>query len=223
MKTETPASALLGRLNAYEANVPLARTAYERIAREIPGWSSLQHYAFFDCLLAGEPKSILIVGVCHGRDIAFMASTVRQPVTIIGVDKFSDTPCEDWPKEKREQSWKDAGFGDAPAIEYTENNLKIYRSNQANIQLFKSDDSEFLSRCQTKFDAIYLDTSHDEVTVTRQLAQVRPLLNERAIICGDDYENIQPTWGVKNAVKKAMKKHHVIAGCIWFGDAEDLK
>lgn len=57
----------------------------------------------------------------------------------------------------------------------------------------------------------------------RQLKQVKPLCKPTTIIAGDDYENLEKTWGVKDAVTEAFKSHQVLAGTIWFAGAEDLK
>src|SRR4051812_3564824 len=93
------------------------------INARIPGWSDAKHYAFFKYVLAELPwiTDLLVVGVYQGRDIAYILDLVgryhkTRPLRITGVDKFSDTPCADWPEAKRGMDWKGAGFGEAPTI-----------------------------------------------------------------------------------------------------------
>lgn len=70
----------------------------------IPGWSGYAQYGFFKAALAeNDIKRLLMLGVYMGRDLAFILDILHRyhperVVELVGVDKFSDTPCDDWPK-----------------------------------------------------------------------------------------------------------------------------
>jgi hypothetical protein len=216
-------------------NVQFTRQDDERVVTInalIPGWSDSKHYAFFKGLLADLPwlQDLLIVGVYQGRDIAYILDIVSRyhpgrRLRIVGVDKFSNTPCDDWPEEKRALDWKAAGFGEAPTVARAWINLHRFiervREN-VTVTLIPSDDAEYLATTAHEFDFVYLDTDHTEKTVTRQLGQVLRVTRGPALIAGDDYSN-DGTWGVKTAVEEAFEHHSVFANWIWFSERRQLK
>lgn len=218
---------LLGFMNGMnESRSPMIDGADEKsiaqISARIPGYSAAVHYAFFKSLLAAtDIKEVLILGVYHGRDIAFLidALTRYHPgrrIKIVGVDKFDDQPCADWPEEKRKESWEAAGMGPAPTIESAMDNLQD-RSGDVTLDLVKSDDSQFIGTTGQQFDFIYLDTSHDYATVWRQLRTISKMCWSDTLICGDDYSD-NGTWGVKRAVTQAFQNHSVFGNWIWMAD-----
>src|SRR5690348_8289402 len=91
------------------------------ISKAVHGYSDARHYtAFREILTEAKPSSLLVLGVYFGRDICFfldIAKRLRLPLSITGVDKFSDDACEDWPQGKRDMNWQQAGFGNAPSVE----------------------------------------------------------------------------------------------------------
>lgn len=194
-----------------------------RISQRIPGWSGHGHYAFFKSMLEAFPiRNVLIVGVYMGRDIAYMLAGSPRPLRVTGVDKFSDTPCDDWPEEKRGMTWEQAGFGPAPSVQLAEANIAAKPPHA--VQLHAGNDADILETLTGVFDLVYLDTAHDKATVLRQLQQVRRLTRATSIIAGDDYENIHPTWGVKDAVCESFRSHSYIPGAsIWYAGRGDLK
>jgi SAM-dependent methyltransferase len=184
------------------------------ICKRVPGYSSPHHYAAFRHLLAARQiETLLIVGVYFGRDICFIldaARRLKRPVVVTGCDKFSDDACNDWPEEKRGLNWHQAGFGAAPSLEVAQANVAKY--GQAT--LIKARDEEFLAACPDRFDAIYLDASHDYESVKRQIAQSRRLLNPGGFLFGDDYSD-EGTWGVKRAVTEFAPDHELMFGWLW--------
>lgn len=216
---------LLKQIELQAAMMPLHQSAAAKIAAKIPGWSSAYHYLFFKSVFTAFPeiRNVLIIGVYQGRDIAFMSATCEHELAIVGVDKFSDSPCEDWPEEAKGKTWQEAGFGQAPSVALAQNNLAPLLPAKHLLRLIEADDAVWLPSVVGKFDMIFLDTSHDKQTVIRQLAQVRALCHEKTLIAGDDYENIYPTWGVKDAVTEAFKEYQVLADTIWFASVEDYK
>jgi Methyltransferase domain len=197
----------------------------EAICSAVPGFTDKRHYAFFKHLFASGPiEKLLILGVYAGRDVAFALDAARElgrPLHVVGVDKFSDEYCDDWPEQSRALNWQQAGFGQAPSLESAKANLERLGFADDAI-LRKQRDEEFFGSCCERFDAIYLDTSHDYATVVRQIRQAAGLLTEDGILCGDDYSD-QGTWGVKRAVTELIPGHLVFANWIWIGARDQIK
>jgi hypothetical protein len=197
----------------------------EAIRRSVPGYSEGAHYAFFKHLLVcANIKKLLILGVYQGRDIAYLIDNARalgRPLEIVGVDKFSDDFCADWPKERQSLNWQQAGFGTPPSFEAVKAHLARLGFGES-ATIIKERDDIYLATCSERFDAIYIDTSHDYETVVRQIRQTAGLLTEDGLICGDDYSD-QGTWGVKRAVTELVPGHVVFANWIWVGARDQIK
>jgi hypothetical protein len=194
------------------------------LGRRIPGWSGVYHYLFFKAVLAALPdlRTVLMLGVYRGRDIAFLLDAARfRPLQVVGVDKFTDTPCADWPEAKRDLSWAGAGFGLPPDAKAALDHISPQLPHV--VRLIEADDAVWLESIEGRWDLIYVDTDHTQATCQRQLAQIRKLCHANTLIAGDDYTPLQPTWGVEAAVKEAFKSHQVLAGTIWFAGAEDYQ
>jgi len=197
----------------------------EGIRQTVPGYSEVGHYAFFKHLLACAPiKRLLILGVYHGRDIAYLMDIARalgRPLQVVGVDKFSDDFCEDWPKERKSLNWQQAGFGASPSFEAAQAHLARLGFSES-VTLIKQHDEVFLASCADHFDAIYIDTSHDYNTVARQIRQTVGLLTDDGRLCGDDYSD-QGTWGVKRALTEFAPGHVVFTNWIWIAARDQVK
>lgn len=197
---------------------PLTSPLEQRCAsvmQEVPGYSDFRHYLFFHTLLHSylSLNKMLMLGVYQGRDMAFILEILEndfpsRPFTLLGVDKFSDTPCADWPKDRIEKGWELAGYGKPPDMHTAYNHLepRIKRLPNCTIGLVKQTDVEFFEHAKEIYDIIYLDTSHDEETVCRQIASAKRLGHEETILCGDDFSDAG-TWGVKKAVESKFFKH----------------
>jgi hypothetical protein len=199
------------------------------ISRVIPGWSDMKQYAFFKALLTDNPqiRDVLILGVYQGRDIAFLLDVAaryfpHREIDIVGVDKFSAEPCDDWPEEKRGMTWEQAGFGPAPDFDRAVKNIAPFRATNRAAFLVREDDAKFLAETKLLFDFAYLDTAHDAATVKRQCEQVARVTRDNAIIAGDDYSN-QGTWGVAHAVSEMFNTHVIFAWWIWYSNRKELK
>lgn len=200
----------------------------------VPGYSGPHHYAFFKGVFEQFPKieHVLILGVYQGRDICFMCDVLKRyhpdrKVWITGVDKFSDTPCGDWPKDKMTMTWGEAGFGTAPTIKAAYDNLKKLGFLDR-VFLIKEDDEVYLGVHPGLFDFIYVDTSHEYECVSRQIRQIpKACAGTHTIIAGDDYSDAAPmpgaNWGVRSAVRDGFTDHDVFAEWIWISDASKLK
>lgn len=201
----------------------------KEISARILGYSDARQYAFFKALLAlPDVKDVLMLGVYHGRDIAFMLDVLARyhpgrTVNIVGVDKFTDTACADWPEGAKEKDWRAAGFGEPPSLGRAQTNLGC--TVPGPVMLVQADDEAFLRETERKFDVIYLDTDHTFQTVTRQIQHAPRVLRPGAIICGDDYSdtsNAGGSWGVKSAVNAGLRRHVVFANWIWASSLDDI-
>jgi hypothetical protein len=197
----------------------------DSIRRTIPGYSEVAHYAFFKHLLGhANIRTLLILGVYHGRDIAYIMDIARalgRPLRVTGVDKFSDDFCADWPKERRSLNWQQAGFGVPPSFEAAKVHLARLGFVDG-VTVISQRDETFLATCTERFDAIYIDTSHDYDTVARQIQQAAGLLTDDGLICGDDYSD-QGTWGVKRAVSELVPGHVIFANWIWLAARDQIR
>jgi hypothetical protein len=201
------------------------RDRIRMIVGSVPGYSNAAHYLFFKaCLLAFDIKMLLMLGVYRGRDICMLQAIARdycRPHRVVGVDKFSDTPCEDWTEaQKQNGHWIGTGFGPAPTLLEAQCNISAWMAGD--VELVQENDEAYLDSTESRFDMIYLDTSHDYETVRRQLRQINRLLPASGIVAGDDYSD-HGTWGVKSAVADGTTWHAVFEQFIWITDATKLK
>jgi Methyltransferase domain len=196
-----------------------------KIVSSVRGYSDARHYDFFRRVFTyTEIRSVLLLGVYFGRDIAFMCEAARRggrAITITAVDKFSDDACDDWPATQKAQTWEEAGFGPAPSLETARSNIDRFKGD-LDVRIIQQHDELFLQTCQQQFDLIYLDTAHDYETVQRQLRQARPHVAEGGLLAGDDYSD-DGTWGVRQALQEAAPGHAVFASWIWFATPDHLE
>ena len=189
-------------------------SVFHGLRGRIPGWSQLLHLAFFECVARELPAgaSALVCGVYHGLDLACLsyASELHgRNLAIYGVDLFDAGPCADWTPEQREKgSWQANGFGSPPDIE-------IAAANAPRAVVIRSDSVSFMETTEAKYDFIYLDTSHDEATVAREIEAARRVLAPGGILAGDDYCEAGSGWGVDAAVAAALPNHLVLCNRIW--------
>lgn len=219
---------LLGEASAVTITVTVEeQEAVNRICAEYPGWSGYGHYAFFRSLLGLPINSLLILGVYHGRDMALIAEVLRRyhpdrAFWTEGVDRFTADPCADWRPTNKPRTWEEETNGlPPPSFESALRVTDDYNGRHF-FGLHKTDDFAFLETCGRKYDAIYLDTSHDFNTVSRQLRQVEKVANPGAVICGDDFSD-QYTWGVKSAVEARFSSYLLFGGWIWAAFLEDKR
>lgn len=215
----------------------ITRDDMDRVATinaTVLGYSGPVHYAFFKSLLEEHPqlKVMLVLGVYHGRDICYICDILRRyhpnrEMIVTGVDKFSDTPCDDWPEEKNGMGWKEAGFGEPPSYEKALANISRFKGSVKLFLISVSDSTFLCSVGQPINDFVYIDTSHDYACVSRQLKQVkRVCVGGETILAGDDYSDVSNaggSWGVKSAVADGLTAHEVFGEWIWISRALNLK
>ena len=165
-----------------------------------------------------------MVGVYMGRDLANLAKACAQKSNqyhLVGVDKFNNEPCGDWPLAKRGLGWKEAGFGDHPQIELAQKNIEKNLPRNVSLSLIQSNDLDYLGN-KNSFDVVYLDASHDYQSVKNQIALLHNVCHKNTLICGDDYSD-EGEWGVKRAVGESFTKHNVFMEWIWIASFSNLK
>lgn len=225
METASDRIAAAVARNAQEPRMAQLHERWKPIAARVPGWSGNLHYLFFQAVLEACPeiKSVLMLGVYMGRDISIILDCAAgRPLQIVGVDRFKDTPCEDWAAEQKTMSWTEAGFGPPPDIKKALENINAQPPHA--VKLVEAESQVFLAAAKGKVDWVYVDTSHEEKTVREELELIRPMCHEHTIISGDDYTNEgKDWWGVDKAVKGAFKNHQVLMNMIWWAGAEDFK
>jgi hypothetical protein len=188
------------------------------------GYSKGFHWEFFKKVLR-EPwiRDICVLGVYYGRDIAYMATLLqdlgRRDFSIVGVDKFEDTPCNDWGEEFLNSTWQDAGFGPAPELEKAKANLKKLGLGRY-VKLYRDLAQNFLRTMDRSFDLIYIDTSHDYETTMETIRLSVLRLKTNGLIGGDDFSN-QKTWGVKKAVEESFVNFEVFYSWVWLARRAD--
>ncbi len=191
----------------------------EAINIHIPGWSGPMHYAFFRMVMEEyRPQRMLVLGVYHGRDLAYIEDCVRQfegwNPTIVGVDLFSPGPCADWTEEMKSKTWQELGFGPNP-------DLAGSRRNAPTAEVVVGNSIDYLNTCGRIFDFIYFDTSHDENTIKAELDACKVCCHEDTVLAGDDYNDI-PSWGVKRTINERFT-HKRVYPPIWISSFELLK
>ena len=197
--------------------------AIAAICARVPGWSDARQYGFFKQTLAARPEisDTLVLGVYHGRDICFMIDILRRYhagryMRIVGVDKFSNERCADWPGWAG--SWEQVTHGmPAPDMDAATRNIASVQC-----ELVKMDDVTFIDQCADQFDFVYVDTSHDYQSVKNVLSHLKPVCREGATIAGDDFSSANG-WGVPQAVNETFSHFTLYAGWIWVTEPKHFR
>lgn len=190
------------------------------------GYSGCSNWKYFKMILT-KPwiKDVCVLGVYYGRDIAYIAAILeslgRKDYTIVGIDKFEDAACNDWPEELRGLSWHEAGFGPAPDIEKTKSNF-VRLGFIDHVSLQRGLAEEFLRNTEQLFDFIYIDTSHDYQTTMATIKLAVEKLRPNGLVGGDDCSN-QGTWGVESAVQDSFVRFEKHYNWFWLAQPADYK
>jgi hypothetical protein len=198
------------------------RKSIDRVCR---GYSTERHWCFFRRLLARpEVERCLVLGVYYGRDIAYMSAILQglgRSADVVGVDKFDDTPGEDWPSTLRQSTWREAGFGPPPDIESARENLSRL-GFASRVRLHQGRAEDYLGTTNETFDFVYVDTSHDYATARKTIDLAVPRLEPGGLIGGDDFSD-QGTWGVASAVADSFSRFELFSRWIWLARGEDYQ
>lgn len=212
----TPAARIINDM-FLERLTPEDEAAFSYLRRTIPGWSTPLHALFFKCVLkelfrTNSDPALYVCGVYHGLDLAIISDLARRhhagrEYWLSGVDLFSAEPCDDWPADKRGMTWEEAFNCPPPSMEAA-------KKNAPGAEIIKGRSTHHLPDLSIAADFIYLDTSHDEKTVTDELAAIG---ETAAILSGDDYTGPEGSFecGVKTALDKLLPRHNAVANRIW--------
>ncbi|MBN9414777.1 MAG: class I SAM-dependent methyltransferase [Candidatus Eremiobacteraeota bacterium] len=198
-----------------------------KIHRVCIGYSGRRHWRFWKELLYWRrPRKMLILGVYFGRDIAYLLELRKQTGSIceiVGVDKFEDRFCDDWPEDLRGKNWAEAGFGKAPSLQAANRNLSRLGHDLSCVRLVSSRAEDFLRESDEQFDFIYIDTAHDYQSTVEIIGLCMPRLAPGGLIGGDDFSD-QGTWGVVTAVKECFSRFTTFGNSqIWMAEGLDWK
>jgi hypothetical protein len=150
-----------------------------------------------------------------------LLSELGRRAQIVGVDKFDDSPGEDWPVEHRGSTWQEAGFGPAPDLDHARANLERLGLG-GGVELHRGRAEDYLATTDRAFDFIYIDTSHDYETARRTIDLAVTRLEKRGLVGGDDFSD-EGTWGVARAVGDAFFRFELFSGWIWLAKKEDYR
>jgi hypothetical protein len=197
-----------------------------QIDAQCPGYSGRAHWSFFKTVLPRfTTPDICILGVYQGRDIAYMATVLqasaRLDYTITGVDKFTDSPGEDWPNDVKHLSWREAGFGEPPEMQRAHSHLENLRL-AANVCLHQGRADAFLNNTSQFFDFIYIDISHDYDSTIAAIDASIPRLKPGGLLAGDDFSD-QGNWGVSRAVRERFDQFQLYFNWLWLAEAGDYR
>lgn len=200
--------------NRDESKTQLAVLQWQQLAQSIPGWSLPAHGLFFYSVAEQMPQKFraLVCGVYHGLDLALIQWAAKchgREAELVGVDLFSDKPCADWDEGQRARgTWEANGFGKPPSMEAAARNAPGAHLVQAN-------SIDYMNDSPLLFDFIYLDTSHDYATVSREIEAARRILAPGGVLAGDDYSAPGSGWGVDLAVCERLPHHVALWNRIW--------
>lgn len=193
---------------------------FNSVSSSTLGWSRFLHCAFFAAVLehlfaTQERPAILVCGVYRGLDLALIAGLAAKEypgrrIDLHGVDLFSAGPCLDWPAEKMQLTWEQAFGCPPPSLEAAKIACPSASYHQMN-------SVEFLGNTAGAFDFIYLDTSHDEFTVRREIEETRASARPGLILAGDDYAGGAGQFenGVARALESLIPDHQPLFNRLW--------
>lgn len=172
----------------------------ERVARAsiVQGWMTPAELSWLESTASGK-KLAIELGSWHGRSSVALGSARR----VICVDTFIDQPQE-------------CGTGD----DILEDFLYATRHGTDDIVPVRGSlaDEAFVESLAFAFagsaDVVFIDASHDEQSVRRDIGIARRLLRPGGILCGHDYST---AWsGVVAAVNDLVPGFQRAADSIWW-------
>lgn len=180
----------------------------ELLPLDLTGWNGDKEI-FNDLIKRVSPKTIIEVGSWKGLSAINMANSVKSNElnakiycvdTWLGAIEFWSTLAS---TEERNLLQKN-GY---PQIYYQFLSNVVHTKNQDIILPFPNTSENgfrYFKHMKIKADLIYIDASHEEDDVYKDIKNYYELLNDGGIIFGDDYI---PYWsGVINAVDKFSKE-----------------
>lgn len=172
----------------------------ERVARAsiVPGWMTLSELSWLESVASGKDL-VIEFGSWRGRSSVALGAARK----VICVDLFVD-------QQQETGTGEDILDDFLHATEWETDDIVPMRG--------ALDDEEFVDALVEGFarsaDVVFIDASHDEDSVRRDIEVARKLLKPGGILCGHDYSTAWP--GVVAAVNDLAPGHQRAAESIWF-------
>ena len=164
----------------------------------VPGWMTISELLWLEQQAAGKGL-VIEIGSWKGRSSVALAAAD----SLVCVDKFVD---------QQQETGTGADIMDEFSAAIGEDSSKVtaVRGDVA--------DTEFVEALEHtyggKADMVFIDASHDEASVRRDIATAKRLVKEGGIICGHDYSYAWP--GVMSAVDELVPGFQRAAESIWW-------
>jgi predicted O-methyltransferase YrrM len=155
-------------------------------------------------------KKVLEVGSWLGLSTSFFASLIPEDGVVFAVDHFEGS-LEHKADDNKE----------IPTLYQQFLSNMIHTKSYKKVKPIRAYSKDAAKIVNETFDLIYIDASHDEASVYEDLCLWEKKLASHAILCGDDYNWIDPETkrlSVKKAVMRFAKERGLIlyAGrCFW--------
>ncbi len=177
---------------------------------DMQGWFSLENKKNLEYLIKTyEPKVVVELGTWLGTSAIFMASIMSEDSKLYCVD--------DWTADS------DISIQSTPGLEAK---IKIlYQQFLSNVKHHKLCHKIVPIRMKTveaarlfkaKADLIYVDASHDELSVYLDVKSWIGHLNKGGIMCGDDWLYFGVSKGVTKAAQELGRVIHTDGNFWWF-------
>lgn len=176
------------------------QTPLDRISRAsaVPGWMTPEELRWLESTARGK-QLVVEFGSWRGRSSVALAAAVK----LVCVDTFVDMPQEDGTGESTYPHFCRSIADDADHVEAIVASL----ASEATAAMLRK-------RFGNSADVVFIDASHDEQSVLRDISIAASLVRPGGILCGHDFS---PAWpGVVSAVKNNFKDFQRGPGSIWW-------
>lgn len=159
----------------------------------------------------GAIKNIVELGSWMGGSTRFMAKLLPVNGKIYAVDFWGSDVADPQSQEALEKTYDLTKIYDQFLSNVIHANLtdKIVPIRMSTMSAAKK-----IAELGVEIDLVYVDASHDEISVYQDISTYWPFVSEKGIMCGDDYEFPD----VKKAVTKFATEHNLkisVNGTFW--------
>lgn len=179
-------------------------------ALEIEGWMTPEELKWL-ALQASEARVIVEIGIWKGRSTAALAA--HTPGVVFAIDHFQGSPTERYGLQRE-------------ALDP----LKVRQAARLALARYQSAGKLFILELEARkafeilamvlhhrpADMIFIDGSHEERDVLRDIQQYRVLLRKGGLLCGHD----RSAPGVRKALESCRVPWKPSAGDLWFAYEE---
>ncbi|NGX31408.1 MAG: hypothetical protein K940chlam8_00776 [Chlamydiae bacterium] len=149
---------------------------------------------FKEMILSRDIHVVIELGSWIGSSTCWMAQFLPSDGKVYAVDHWLGDRCIDAVPEARAKY---------PRLYQQFLSNVIHKNLAHKIVPIRMKTTEAAKALNVKADLIYIDASHDEVSVFKDIIDWLPKLKENGIMCGDDWHRNFP--GVVKAVERAAK------------------